>query len=94
MPAHPLPATLDTSAASPLRHQLIASLDRGEAIRLDGSDVTRVGQACLQVLAAARAAAVARGLGFAIDDPSDALARMIALARLDAALAPTACPSA
>jgi chemotaxis protein CheX len=88
MPVHPLPASLDTSAASPLRHDLIATLDRGEAIHLDGSGVARVGQACLQVLAAAQACAVARGVGFRLDDPSDALRHMIALARLESVLAP------
>lgn len=90
MPAQPLPASLDTSAAGPLRHDLIACIDRGEGVRLDGSEVARVGQACLQVLAAARACAAERGVGFRIDMPSDALVRMIALAGLDAALAPSA----
>ncbi|MBI0475345.1 STAS domain-containing protein [Sphingomonas sp. MA1305] len=90
MPVHPLPASLDTSAAGPLRHDLIARIERGEALHLGGSEVTRVGQACLQVLAAARACAIDRGLGFRIDDASETLDRMIALARLDAALAPSA----
>lgn len=87
--AQPLPATLDTSAATPLRHALLARLDQGEALRLDGSDVARVGQACLQVLASARATAVARGLDFRIDHPSEALERMMIVARLDTALEPT-----
>lgn len=87
---HPLAETLDTSAAGPLRHALLARADRGEALHLDGSEVTRIGQACLQVLASARATAVARGLAFRIDDPSEALDRMVALAGLDTALAPVA----
>ncbi|MCP3735587.1 STAS domain-containing protein [Sphingomonas sp. RP10(2022)] len=85
---HPLPATLDTSAAGPLRHALLARVERGEPLHLDGADVVRAGQACLQVLASARATAADRGLAFRIDHPSDALARMMTLARLDAALDP------
>ena len=84
MAAHPLPATLDTSAATALRDTLSASIDRGEPLHLDGNEVARIGQACLQVLASARLTAIARGVGFRLDNPSDALARMITLARLDA----------
>ncbi len=86
---HSLPAVLDTSAAGPLRHALLARLDKGESLRIDGAEVARIGQACLQVLASARATAAARGLDFRIDHPSDALDRMTKLARLDVALAPT-----
>jgi chemotaxis protein CheX len=89
-PAFPLPATLDTSAATPLRHALLAGIERGEPLRLNGAEVVRVGQACLQVLASGRATASDRGLGFRIDDPSDALTRMIQLARLDVLLDPAA----
>lgn len=87
MPVHHLASTLDTSAAGPLRHELIARVERGEPLHLDGAEVTRVGQACLQVLASARGTAAARGIGFRLDHPSDALSRMIQLARLDSALA-------
>lgn len=87
---HPLPPTLDTTAAGPLRHALLARIERGEPLHLDGAEVTRIGQACLQVLASARATAATRGLGFRLDARSDALARMVTLAGLDAALAPVA----
>ncbi|RZM17488.1 MAG: STAS domain-containing protein [Sphingomonas sp.] len=90
MPVHPLPSTLDTDAAGPLRHALLATIERGEPLHCDGAEVTRIGQACLQVLASARATAQARGLGFRIDRASDPMVRMSALARLDAALAPVA----
>lgn len=86
MSAHMLPATLDTSAAAALRHALLERAGRGEPIYANGSEVVRVGQACLQVLASARATAEARGLAFRIDHPSDALTRMISLARLDTVL--------
>lgn len=82
-----LPATLDTSAAGPLRLALVDRIERGEPIVLNGSGVTRAGLACLQVLASARATADARGLAFRLDDCSDALAQMIALSHLDEALA-------
>ena len=81
-----LPATLDTSAAVPLRRALLDRLDRGEPVHLDGSEVARAGLACLQVLASGRMTAEARGLDFRLDHCSDALGRMIALARLDDAL--------
>ncbi|MCU6454305.1 STAS domain-containing protein [Sphingomonas sp. A2-49] len=86
--SHLLPATLDTTAAGPLRDALLARIGRGEPLHLDGSEVVRIGQACLQVLASARASAVAAGIGFRFYRPSEALTRMILLARLDAALDP------
>ena len=88
VPSLPLAPTLDTSAAVPLRHALLGLIERGEALRLDGAEVARVGQACLQVLASARATAAARGLSFRLEPRSDALVRMVTLARLDAALDP------
>ena len=89
VPSLPLAPTLDTSAAVPLRHALLGLIERGEALRLDGAEVARVGQACLQVLVSARTTAIARGLDFRIDRPSEALDRMMIVARLDTALAPT-----
>ena len=88
MPAHLLPTTLDTDAAGSLRQILLARVERGEDLHCDGVEVTRIGQACLQVLASARATALASGLGFRIDNPSDAMNRMIAIAALAGALAP------
>jgi chemotaxis protein CheX len=77
-----LAATLDTAAAGPLRQALRQAIERGAPVTLDGSGVERVGQACLQVLVAARAAAGERGVAFAIADPSPALDGMAALAGL------------
>ena len=88
MPADPLPTISDTDAAGPLRQSLLARIERGEDIHCDGSGVARIGQACLQVLASTRATALARGIGFGIDDPSEAMSRMIAVSALDAALSP------
>lgn len=83
-----LPAVLDTSAAGPLRIALLARLERGEPLDLDGSDVARIGQACLQVLASARASCLAQRIGFRLDHRSDALDRMIVLAGLGPSLDP------
>jgi chemotaxis protein CheX len=82
----PLPPSLDTGAAEPLRQTLLAMIERREPMLLDGAAVDRAGQACLQVLVAGRRAAAAAGLGFAIAAPSAALAEMAQLARLDADL--------
>lgn len=89
VPSLPLAPTLDTSAAVPLRHALLGLIERGEALRLDGAEVARVGQACIQVLVSARTTAIGRGLDFRIDRPSEALERMMIVARLDTALEPT-----
>lgn len=48
-----LPAILDMTAASPLKHALLSR--RGHDIQIDGADVQRLGAQCLQVLLAARA---------------------------------------
>ena len=47
-----LPASLDLAAAAPLKAELLGR--RGRKLRLDGTNVVRVGVPCLQVLLAAR----------------------------------------
>jgi chemotaxis protein CheX len=47
-----LPASLDLAAAAPLKEELLSR--RGRKLRLDGTNVGRVGVPCLQVLLAAR----------------------------------------
>ena len=73
----------DTSAAPPLRRALISLAEAGEAVRLDGSQVDRLGTACLQVLWAGKVMAVREGRGFEIKDPSPAMTEMATLAGLD-----------
>ena len=85
---HLLGPVLDTSAAGPLRHALLARIERGEPMHIDGAEVVRVGQAALQVLASAGATAAARGIDFRIDNPSEPLVRMATLARLETVLDP------
>jgi chemotaxis protein CheX len=83
-----LAATLNTAAADELRQALSERVAAMSALSVDGAAVDRIGQACLQVLASARATAAAQGLRFRLDPRSDALAQMIALAGLDDSLAP------
>lgn len=90
MTRHPLPTRLTTTAARPLAKTLLENVETRMPLSLDGSAVDLVGQACLQVLASAQKAAVARKLDFAIHDPSDALREGCALAGLDHLLAPAA----
>ncbi len=82
-----LPAVLDTPAAAPLRQTLRDAIGAGRPIQLDASGVERIGQACLQVLAAAEAAAEESGQEFHIVDASPVFADMATLAALDTLIA-------
>lgn len=90
MTAFPLSSTLDTASAGLLRSRLLQMIERREAILLHGGEVERIGQACLQVLESARTSAGAAGLNFSLAQPSEALASMLTLTRLDALLDPAA----
>lgn len=78
-----LTSRLDTGAAAPLRQSLEKLVEQAQPIAIDGSAVDQVGQACLQVLAAARAAAIAHGLSYQVSFPSVALIEAGELAALD-----------
>jgi len=82
-----LAPVLDTTAAAPLRQALLDLIASGDAIALDGAQVTQAGQACLQVLASAQAMAASIRTDFELQNPSEALASMIALAGLDTLVA-------
>jgi len=71
-----LPAVLNAAAAQPLLNLLKERLADNEPLILDGSAVSQLGQACLQVLLGARAAAGGRELAFTITNPSEALSMM------------------
>jgi len=75
-----LPALLNSAAAKPLLDLLKERLADNEPLILDGSAVSQLGQACLQVLLGARAAAASRELAFTINNPSEALSTMAAMA--------------
>lgn len=78
-----LSSRLDTAAAAPLRMSLKKLVEQSQPLTIDGSAVDQIGQACLQVLAAARHAARAQGVSYRIADPSPALAEANSLAALD-----------
>ena len=75
-----LPALLNSAAAQPLLDLLKERLADNEPIILDGSAVSQLGQACLQVLLGARATAATRKLSFTIHNPSEALSAMADMA--------------
>lgn len=67
-----LPAILDLGAAAPLWTLLCEA--QGKSVRIDASDVERVGGLCLQVLIAAEAQWRTDGCAFAIENLSPAYA--------------------
>ncbi|WP_376095634.1 STAS domain-containing protein [Roseomonas sp. CCTCC AB2023176] len=76
-PPFSLPAVLDTRTAVPLRDALLAR--RGEVLTLDGSEVTRLGGLCLEVLLSARRTWADDAMPFRLANPSDALAEGLAI---------------
>ncbi|MBW6525975.1 STAS domain-containing protein [Sphingomonas sp. RHCKR7] len=78
-----LPPRLDTAAAPPLRVALKKLVEQAQPLAVDGSAVEQIGQACLQVLIAARAAATAQGQSFALTAVSIPFADAAALAAVD-----------
>ncbi|MEH3047786.1 STAS domain-containing protein [Sphingomonas adhaesiva] len=81
--AFALSTRLDTDAAAALRQSLRKLVDDAHPLTVDGSEVEQIGQACLQVLVAARRTATEQGLAFAIERPSPALVEAATLAALD-----------
>ncbi|WP_277981484.1 STAS domain-containing protein [Sphingomonas phyllosphaerae] len=81
--AYVLPPRLDTAAAPPLRVALKKLVEQAQPLTIDGSAVEQIGQACLQILIAARAAAVAEGQSFALTAVSIPFADAAALAAVD-----------
>ena len=65
-----LPPALDARVAEALTQDILAL--RGQPVRLDASDVERVGGLGLQVLLSARLTWRSDGLGFALINPSEA----------------------
>jgi chemotaxis protein CheX len=72
-----LAASLDLTAAGPLKAQLLER--RGQDLALDGAGVERLGGLCLQVLLAADATWAEDGRSLRIVNPSPALADAFAL---------------
>lgn len=67
-----LPASLDLPQADALFRAVSAALAEG-GLMLDGAAVERVSTPCLQILAAAAAAAASRGQAFRLHHASDVL---------------------
>lgn len=80
-----LPKELTIAEAPRLRELLLAALERGEPVELDGGAVEEIDAAGLQVLCAARRSAARRGLSFTIREPgrSEPLSRSLVVAGLN-----------
>lgn len=76
-----LASELDIKAARPLAAELGAA--RGRDIRLNASQVDRVGAQCLQVLLSAAATWAADGAELTVEEPSPAFAAALQAAGLD-----------
>ena len=76
-----LPEELDIKAAAPLAAELSAA--RGTDLRLNLSQVERVGAQCLQVLLSAAATWSADGVELMLEEPSPAFVDAAATAGLD-----------
>ena len=81
-----LPARCVTTVADDLRVQLVLASASEGGIEIDASEVENVGQAVLQLLAAAKADADANGLRFVITNPSPAFAERAVACRLGDAI--------
>lgn len=77
-----LPAKLHTSYAEDLRVWLVMAIDHSMAVEIDASAVETVGQACLQLLVAARSEAIQLGKTFTIEAPSAAFFERVELCGL------------
>jgi len=72
-----LPETLDLNAAEPLRQALVEH--RGRPLVLDGSQVSRLGGLCLQVLVSAHKTWTEDGQEFRLEQCSSDLRRQLEL---------------
>ncbi len=81
-----LPATMDKGALPALAREMAALCDKSRPILIDGSKVSRVGLAGLQLLASAVREAQDRSVAFTLTDASDELAGAAKLSGLDAML--------
>jgi len=81
-----LPATMDKVSLPPLAREMAALCDKGEAMLVDGSKVSRVGLAGLQLLVSAAREAKDRSVEFKLMQASDELAGAVSLSGLDTLL--------
>ncbi len=81
-----LPATMDKVSLPPLAREMAALCDAGMAIELEGSKVSRVGLAGLQLLVSAGREAKDRSVDFRMIDPSEELVGAATLGGLNTML--------
>ncbi len=81
-----LPATMDKASLLPLARDMASLCDQGQALLIDGSKVSRVGLAGLQLLVSGALAAQDRSVEFRLTDASDELAGAASLSGLSAML--------
>jgi anti-anti-sigma regulatory factor len=86
MSAIVLPATMDKGALPEIAREMAQLCDKGEALVIDGSKVSRIGLAGLQLLASGALAANDRSLGFSLTNASEELAGAASLSGLSATL--------
>lgn len=72
-----LPVHAGTAVAEDWRVRLVIAADSGAGIRVDATDTLSIGQAVLQLMAAARAETRATGQDFAIDHLDPALCQRL-----------------
>lgn len=82
LPVLKLTANTNTASAESLRAQLVALLDGAGPAAIDASDVVSIGQAALQLIAAAQAEARIAGQPIAITNPSWAFSARVEQCRL------------
>ncbi|MBO9669686.1 MAG: STAS domain-containing protein [Sphingobium sp.] len=86
MSAIVLPATMDKGALPELARQMTQLCDKGEPLLIDGSKVSRVGLAGLQLLVSGALAANESALEFKVTNASEELAGAATLSGLSAML--------
>jgi anti-anti-sigma regulatory factor len=81
-----LPATMDKGALPALAREMAQLCDKGGPLLIDGSKVSRVGLAGLQLLVSGALAANDRSIEFKLTDASEELAGAATLSGLGAML--------
>ena len=73
-----LPASLDLAAAEALKEMLIAAVDKGGDLVIDGSGVEKVGTPCIQLIVSASRTLRESGHSMKLEEPSEALGAALA----------------
>lgn len=84
MTAIVLPATMDRASLIPLAQDMLERCEQSKPLLVNGSKVSRVGLAGLQLLVSGALAAQDKGLSFKLAEPSDELIGAASLSGLSA----------